>query len=106
MSRPAILCLASYHKGDRFLCRCHEEGWHVILLTAEGLLTEPWPREAIHEVFAMPSLADRRAVINYHWVPPDDGKFGKPSDWVLVVRTPSRLVEVPVKFKLENIPLP
>src|SRR5437764_5473741 len=64
MSRPAILCLASYHKGDRFLCRCHEEGWHVILLTAEALLTEPWPREAIHEVFAMPSLADRRAVIN------------------------------------------
>jgi hypothetical protein len=48
----------------------------------------------------------RRAVVNYHWVPPDDGKFGKPSDWRLVIQTPSQLAEVPVKFKLENIPLP
>src|SRR5205085_331250 len=33
---------------------------------------------------------ERRAVINYHWVAPDDTKFGKPSDWKLVVETPSR----------------
>src|SRR3954452_25523812 len=35
-----------------------------MLRTAEALLTEPWPSEAIHEVFAMPNLGDRRAVIN------------------------------------------
>jgi hypothetical protein len=50
---------------------------------------------------------ERRAVVKYRWVPQGDEKdLGKPSDWRLVVRTPSRLVEVPVKFKLENIPLP
>jgi hypothetical protein len=50
---------------------------------------------------------ERRAVVKYRWVPQGDEKdLGKPSDWKLVVRTPSRLVEVPVKFKLEHIPLP
>jgi hypothetical protein len=51
--------------------------------------------------------SERRAVVKYRWVPQGDDKdLGKPSDWKLVVRTPSRLIEVPVKFKLENIPLP
>jgi hypothetical protein len=50
---------------------------------------------------------ERRAVVKYRWVPQGDEKdLGKPADWKLVVRTPSRLIEVPVKFKLENIPLP
>jgi hypothetical protein len=51
--------------------------------------------------------SDRKAVVKYRWVPQGDEKdLGKPADWKLVVRTPSRLIEVPVKFKLENIPLP
>jgi hypothetical protein len=50
---------------------------------------------------------ERRAVVKYRWVPQgDETDLGKPADWKLVVRTPSRLIEVPVKFKLENIPLP
>ena len=50
---------------------------------------------------------ERRAVVKYRWVPQGDEKdLGKPADWKLIVRTPSRLIEVPVKFKLENIPLP
>jgi hypothetical protein len=52
------------------------------------------------------AAGERRAVIEYLWVPPDTGSLGKAADWRLVVLTPSRLVEVPVKFKLENIPLP
>jgi len=32
--------------------------------------------------------------------------LGDPADWKLIVVTPSKLVEAPVKFKLENIPLP
>jgi hypothetical protein len=53
------------------------------------------------------SQTERRAVVKYRWVPPGDEKdLGKPSDWKVVVRTPSRLIEVPVKFKLENIALP
>ncbi len=62
-AKPAVLCLASYHKGQRFLTRCHREGWHVILLTAESLLKEDWPRSEIDEVFALPSFDDRPALL-------------------------------------------
>src|SRR5207253_2538867 len=59
-----ILCLASYHKGHRFLTRCKKEGCHVILLTIESLLGEAWPREFIDEVYALPTFADERAMLN------------------------------------------
>ena len=61
--RPTILCLASYHKGHRFLTRCRSEGWHTVLLTIESLLQENWPRDQIDELFALPSFADRGALI-------------------------------------------
>jgi len=61
---PTILCLASYHKGHRFLTRCRREGWQVVLLTFESLLGEPWPRDQIDEVFALPSFTDQRALLN------------------------------------------
>ena len=59
-----ILCLASYHKGHRFLTRCKKEGCHVILLTVESLLGEPWPREFIDEVFALPTFTDERKLLH------------------------------------------
>jgi len=61
--RPTILCLASYHKGQRFLSRCRRDGWHVVLLTIESLLQEDWPRGDIDEVFALPSSSDRTALL-------------------------------------------
>jgi len=36
----------------------------VILLTLEALLGKPWAREDIDEVFGMPTLSDRAAVVN------------------------------------------
>ena len=37
-SRPlTILCLASYEKGHAFLCECHRQGCHTILITREKL---------------------------------------------------------------------
>lgn len=62
--RRTILCLASYYKGNRFLIRCKEEGCHVILLTAQSLLSEPWPRNHIDEVFGLPNFQDQRAMLN------------------------------------------
>ncbi len=59
-----ILCLASYEKGHAFLRECRRQGWRVLLLTLERLGSAAWPREAIDEVFLMPSLANRRDVIN------------------------------------------
>jgi hypothetical protein len=53
------------------------------------------------------SQSERRAEMNYRWVPQANApKLGDPAEWKLVVVTPSKLVEAPVKFKLENIPLP
>ncbi len=59
-----ILCLSSYFKGNPFIEECKKEGWRVILLTVETLLKKPWARESIDEVFAVPSLFDRRVVVN------------------------------------------
>jgi hypothetical protein len=63
-SRPTILCVASFFKGERFLERCHQEGARALLLTAENCLGEAWPRASIDEVFALPNFQDRRLIVN------------------------------------------
>src|SRR5262245_26308522 len=62
--RPTVLCLSSYFKGNRFLRRCKREGCHVILVTVDERRHSEWERECVDEFFVMPTLADRRAVIN------------------------------------------
>lgn len=59
-----ILCVGSFFKGNEFLATCKQEGHTVILLTVESLLGKPWAREACDEVFAVPSMIDRPAVVN------------------------------------------
>jgi hypothetical protein len=63
-TRPVILCVASYFKGERFLERCKQEGARVLLLTAENCLGEAWPRTSIDEIFALPNFQDRRQILN------------------------------------------
>ncbi len=62
--RPVILCLSSFFKGNDFLDQCKREGAHVVLLTVENILSKPWVRESIDEVYALPSFNDRKAVVN------------------------------------------
>lgn len=62
--RDALLCLASYQKGEAFLREAHRLDRHVILLTTAALEGVDWPRESIDEVFAMPDLRDLEAVTN------------------------------------------
>lgn len=52
-----ILCLASYFKGTSFLTAAKAIGCRVLLVTREKLADEPWPREAIDDIFFMPDLA-------------------------------------------------
>lgn len=59
LSRPVILCLASYFKGVRFLQAAHELGCHVILLTKEKLANEDWPMASIDERFLMADLSKK-----------------------------------------------
>jgi biotin carboxylase len=59
-----ILCISSYYKGNQFLEQCKRAGYRVVLVTLEPLLTKPWAREFIDEVFAVTSLYDRKSVVN------------------------------------------
>ncbi len=57
MSRPiTFVCLASYYKGAEFMRELKRQGCRVILITEEALAGEPWPQEAIDEMFRMPAL--------------------------------------------------
>ncbi len=58
-----ILCLASYFKGTTFLTAAKAIGCRVLLVTREKLAQEPWPREAIDEMFFMPDLAKQPDMI-------------------------------------------
>ncbi|HJZ55224.1 MAG TPA: ATPase [Gemmataceae bacterium] len=60
----AILALASYFKGNRFLERCKQEGCTVYLLTVESKLGELWARHACDDVFAVKDFHDRRGLVN------------------------------------------
>jgi biotin carboxylase len=59
-----ILCVSSYFKGNHFLEECKKQGCTVVLLTLESLLGKPWARECCDEVFALPSFADRKHVVD------------------------------------------
>lgn len=58
-TRPTMLCLASYFKGNLFLEECHRLGCHVILITEQKLSDEAWARDAIDEFYLMPDLAQQ-----------------------------------------------
>jgi hypothetical protein len=47
-----VLCIATYHKGERFMREAAALGAHVYLYTTERLLAQPWPREILTGVFA------------------------------------------------------
>lgn len=59
-----VLCIASYFKGAEFMIQCKRLGTRVILLTAEKLLGQNWPRDHIAEIHGMPDLYNLDHVIN------------------------------------------
>jgi hypothetical protein len=63
-ARRTILGLTSYFKGNRFLQRARREGARVFLLTLQSLRGAAWARDALDDLFVMPSFANLREVIN------------------------------------------
>jgi biotin carboxylase len=63
-TRPTVLCLTSYFKGNRFLQHARRAGARVFLLTIESLRNSPWAREQLDDLFVLQDLADVRRVIN------------------------------------------
>lgn len=58
-----VLCIASYEKGFEFMRECQRQGCRVLLLTVETLAGAEWPREAIDEIFYMPTDFRREDLI-------------------------------------------
>lgn len=48
-----IVCITSYYKGADFIKQCKAQGNIVYLVTSKSLEHDPWPWEAIDEVFYM-----------------------------------------------------
>ncbi|MCU0475217.1 MAG: ATP-grasp domain-containing protein [Anaerolineae bacterium] len=59
-----LLAMSSYFKGEELLREAKRQGAHVILLTEEKLRHDPWPWEAIDELFLMPNLSNLTDVIH------------------------------------------
>ncbi|MFK7947420.1 MAG: acetyl-CoA carboxylase biotin carboxylase subunit family protein [Saprospiraceae bacterium] len=53
-----ILCVSSYFKGSKFMTAAKAEGATVYLLTSISLKDEPWPKEAIDEMFYVQEAND------------------------------------------------
>lgn len=45
-----IICIASEFKGNDFLEECHDDGWHVTLITKNKLLNEPWAWTSLNNI--------------------------------------------------------
>jgi glutathione synthase/RimK-type ligase-like ATP-grasp enzyme len=58
MRPQTVLCIATYFKGLEFMRECHRQGCRVYLLTAQKVVGENWPREALTDVFALPGNPD------------------------------------------------
>jgi biotin carboxylase len=55
MNQLSFLCIATFFKGQDFMRACKELGNTVYLMTDQKLANEAWPREAIDEMFFLPS---------------------------------------------------
>ena len=53
-SKPTILCIASFFKGNDFIRECKRQGVDVVLLTREKLLDAEWARESLDDLIAIP----------------------------------------------------
>ena len=61
MSQLSFLCIATFFKGQDFMRACKELGNTVYLMTDQKLANEAWPREAIDELFFLPSPSNSAA---------------------------------------------
>jgi hypothetical protein len=56
--------------------------------------------------YVLRSAKAGEAVLSYHFRDRGGLKRGKPQNWKLIYRAPANLIEVPIKFAFQDIPLP
>src|SRR6202022_1703437 len=63
-TKPTILCIASYEKGQAFLREADRLGCRVVLLTLDNLLEGDWPRKALARLVTMPKDLTAEQIVN------------------------------------------
>lgn len=63
-SKPTILCISTYEKGQSFLREAARLGCNVVLLTVEKLKGADWPHEALTRLVTMPENLTPQQVLN------------------------------------------
>lgn len=63
-------------------------------------------RRMLPSSYVLESATSRRAFLSYHFVDQGAVKRGKPTEWKVVYRTPASIVDVPLRFRFANVPLP
>jgi biotin carboxylase len=53
-TRPTIICIATFFKGNDFIRECKRQGAAVVLLTREKLATADWAYESLADFIAIP----------------------------------------------------
>lgn len=56
--------------------------------------------------YVVESATSRQAILSYHFRDRGGLARGKPGDWRVSYRTPANLVDVPIRFVFQDIPLP
>jgi len=52
-TRPTIICIATFFKGNEFIRECKSQGAAVVLLTREKLATADWAHESLDDLIAI-----------------------------------------------------
>jgi len=63
-STQRFLCVASYEKGQDFLCQLADLGVKPTLLTMDKLHDAPWPRDILEQVVTMPAGLTNEQITN------------------------------------------
>ena len=72
----------------------------VKLMSADG------KRTLLPTSYVVESVSSRRAQVSYHFADKPGARRGQPKDWRVSYSAPERLIEVPVRFRFEAVPLP
>ena len=83
-----ILCIAGSLLGRPFMMEAKKQGHNIYLLTSAKRLDEPWPRDIITDIFAVPNLFNETEVRNAISYVARDVKFDRivpMGDWEMEV---------------------
>ncbi len=71
-----------------------------------ALVSKDGKRRLTPTAYVIDVAAPRRARVTYHFTDKPTERLGSPGEWKVQYRAPARIVEVPVRFRFRDVPLP